>query len=281
MTSGNYGPGQPNEPGGQPPDQPSQYGPPPGGGQYGQPQGGPQYGQPQYGQPQYGQPAYGQPQYGQPQYGQPPGGQPQYGQPAGYGGYGPPSGSYGAAPGGPRLALGVPGLIVAGAGAVLVLIAFTELKWLRKGDKGSFFADTKDTTFHKIHNGFNQINHQLPKQYQNDLHTGVGPSYFSWLGWLLFGVAVVLAVLAVLPNTGARIGRLLGPLVALVAIGLTFWAIDLVRITGALKDQIAQAGQKVPSYGDYLSHANIGFWFAVGGFLLLGIGALLGPRRTA
>src|SRR5690242_11570050 len=56
----------PNQPYGQPPQQPQQpYGQPQQ--PYGQPQ--PPYGQPQ--QPPYGQPPYGQPPYGQPPYGQP------------------------------------------------------------------------------------------------------------------------------------------------------------------------------------------------------------------
>src|SRR3954471_3471247 len=105
MTSGNYGPGQPNEPEGQQP---------PYGGQYGQ-------------QPQYGgqQPAYGQqPQYGG-QYGQ----QPPYGQPEGYGqqygqpGYGqqPYGGAYG--PGAGAARLGVVALALAAVGAVLGIIS--------------------------------------------------------------------------------------------------------------------------------------------------------------
>ena len=61
--------------GGQNPQQPDPYAPPPAGGQGGW--GGPPPGQPGYGQPQQGQPPYGQPPYGQPPYGQPP----QHGQP--------------------------------------------------------------------------------------------------------------------------------------------------------------------------------------------------------
>jgi hypothetical protein len=321
MTSGNYGQGQPNEPYGQggsygqPAEQPQyeqpQYGQQQYGQQhpgYGQPagygqegQGQPGYGQPGYGQPGQGQPGQGQPGQGQPGQGQPGYGQPGYGQQQGYGepgygqqgygqqgygqqgygqqGYG--QQGYGNAPA--RSALGIPGLVLAVIGAALVVIAFTALKWLRKGSSGSFFEDTKDTTFSKIHDGFDKLDKEIASsglsKYKGDLHEGVGPTYFGWLAWVLLAVTVVLAVLAVVPNPAAKLGRILGPIVALVAIGLTFWAIDLVRFSGQLKRLLEQNGQKAPSYGDFLKHANIGFWFTVGGFLLLGIGALLGTRR--
>src|SRR3954465_5992186 len=106
MTSGNYGPGQPNEPEGQQP----QYG-----GQYGQ--------QPQYGgqQPPYGQ----QPQYGgqygqQPPYGQREGCGERYAQ-AAYGQQPQCGGSYGPGAGG-AARLGVVALALAAVGAVLGII---------------------------------------------------------------------------------------------------------------------------------------------------------------
>src|SRR3954471_4342137 len=118
MTSGNYGPGQPNEPQGQQP---------PYGGQYGQ--------QPQYGgqQPPYGQ----QPQYGG-QYGQ----QPPYGQQESYGQqYGQPG--YGQ-PGAAKPRIGVVGVVVAVIGVVAGVIAFTAVDWYSDFRIGAHFGDIHD-----------------------------------------------------------------------------------------------------------------------------------------
>src|SRR4051794_7775688 len=197
MTSGNYGPGQPNDPAGQQPQygQGGQYGPPPEGGQYGQPPAGGQYGQPPAGG-QYGQ----QPAYGQP-------GQPAQGQ-AGYGGYGPPSGSYGAAPAAARP--GVVGIVLAVLGAIAGIIAFTATKWYSDFGVGSKFGD-----IHKV------LDHA-----DGDA-AGVAKAYFGWLAWVLLAVAVIVAVLANLPTPASGGLRAAGAVVALAGIGFTFWALKL------------------------------------------------------
>jgi hypothetical protein len=238
---------------------------------YGQPPAQPGYGQPPA-QPGYGQPP-AQPGYGQP-YGQQPGyGQPPYGQQPGYGGYPPPEG--GPAPA--TRGFGIAGAILALIGIVAAVLAFTVLHWFRNAKSDSLLHTLgNDSKFSQIHDGFSKVKRQLPPSLHKDVHLGIGPTYFSWLAWVLLAVAVVVTLLALLPSRASAPFRVLAPIVALVAIGLTFWAIYLIRFTGRLK---AEFPGHVPGYSDYLSHAFLGFWFAVGGFLLIGLGGLLGPRR--
>jgi len=249
MTSGENdqpeGSGQPEQ--GPPPSYGQQEPPPP---SYGQPPP-PAYGQ----QPGYGQPpppAYGQ----QPAYGQPPSGAPgqqppgfggyQYGQPA-YGGGAPPA--HYAQPRA-RLGVGVAGLVFAVAGGAAGIIAFTALNWF-KGPGKSHFSDVRD--FVKIAH----INH---------VDTGIGYVYFRWLAWVLLAAAVVLAILACLPSPASAGLRVLGALVSLAGIGLTFWAIEFAH------------GQ---AYSKFIKDARVGFYVTLAAFLFTLIASLAGPRKTS
>jgi hypothetical protein len=219
--------------------------------EYGQPYGQqqPQYGQaqPQYGQPQ---PEYGQPQ---PQYGQQP---PPYGQPyqqQGYGGYQQPpdrrsavANAYGA-PIGSGAKFGVVGATFAGVGLILLVISYVALNWFST-------SVVQNTKFSDIHT--------LVKD--NPGAKGLATAYFSWLGWVLVIATVVIAIAATLPSPAAGPLRALGAILAAAAIAFTFFAIQL------------SDGQ---AYTQYLKHVSIGFYFALGGFLLAGIGALCGPQR--
>ena len=261
MTSGSYGSGQAGQPG-----QPQQPGQPnePGGPQYGQPQygGGPQYGQPQYGQPQYGQqPQYGGgPQYGQPQYGQQPqyGAEAQYGQPGQqqYGGYGPPSGSYGTG-GGAKDRPGAVGIVLAVLGAIAGIIAFTATNWFDGGD----------AKFSDLHDGLTALD-------KAGMANGLSVQYFGWLAWTLLAVAAAAAIFANLPTPANVPLRIVGAVVAAAGIVLTFIAIKLIS---------KSAGSGAPDgYGEYIKHAAKApsLYLAVGAFLLILIGSLLGPRRA-
>jgi hypothetical protein len=252
---------------------------------YGQP---PEYGQPGYGQqagygqqPGYGHSGYGQPGYGQPQYAPPGYGQPDYRE-SGYGyqptGYPPPATSVYPAQAGRRQRFGIAGAVFAIVGGVVGIIAFTALPWLRRDRNSAFFRQaSSQETFGRLHQHLNTLQNQ-PPAVSSHIHTGVAPLYFSWLAWLLLAVAFVLAIAAVSP-IGAVTGafRALGALVALAAIGLTLWAIDLIRVDASL---VRRLGTKGPSYTDFLSHSYFGFWAALLGFLLIGIGAVIGPRYT-
>jgi hypothetical protein len=210
------------------------------------------YGQePVGGEPEYRQPYGQQPPYGeQPaQYSQP------YQQPAypGYQSYqeadrrSAVANAYGS-PIGSGAKFGVVGATFAGVGLVLLIISFTALAWFSSS--------------------------VLPNSHVSDLHSlvnahpssaaGVASAYFSWLGWVLVVAGGAIAIAATLPSPVSGPLRALGAVLAAAAIALTFFAIQL-------EDGVA--------YSEFIKHASIGFYFAVGGFLLVGIGALCGPAR--
>jgi hypothetical protein len=149
---------------------------------------------------------------------------------------------------GPSLAFGVLGTVIAAVGAVLVVLAFTMLDWLTRGSE----ADSHFRTIHRV-----LTRDAVPA-------AGTAKLYFSWLGWALLVAVVVFALLANLPSPLTNAFRVIGALGAAAAIAVTFVAIKLAD---------------GPAYSEYLKHARIGFYVAVGGFLLIGIGALVGPAH--
>lgn len=203
--------------------------------------------QPEYGQPgQYGQPAQpGQP-YG-PQYGQPAQQPYGYGQPPGdrssavANAYGSPIGS--------GAKFGVVGATFAGVGLVVLIISFTAVNWFST----SFFQG--DSKFSDLHDGVKA---------NSAAAAGVAKTYFSWLGWVLLIATVVIAIAATLPSPASGPLRALGAVLAAAAIALTFFAIQL---------------EDGAAYTSFLKHSSIGFFLALGGFLLAGIGALCGPSN--
>lgn len=152
---------------------------------------------------------------------------------------------------GPSQSVGVPGAVLTAIGAALVIVAFTAVNWFTKGTSGH----SKASDLHKILDD------------NKDAAVPLSRLYFAWLGWALLVVVVILAVLAILPSPVSKAFRILGAIVAVLAIAATFLAIHL------------DSSDQSPAYSEYLKHARLGFYFAVGGFLLLGIGAVLGPRQ--
>ena len=140
------------------------------------------------------------------------------------------------------------GTTLAGVGAILLVISLTALPWFRDFGVGS-------GSFSDVHTALDRLGSQA---------AGLADSYFSWLAWLLAIVSVVVAILANLPSPASGPLRALGAVVAAAAIAISFFAI-----------QLSSTG----SYTEYLKHAHIGFYFAIAGFLLVGIGALIGPKR--
>lgn len=214
------------------------------------------------------QPTYRQQPYGQQQYAPPPGGYAP-----------PPPGAVPYVPPRRRRGLGIVGLTLAVVGAVAVLLAFLNFRWFRSGANNPTFRHANRSRFNQLHRHLDSLQHQLSgNPGARYVHLGVAPDYFSWLGWLLFGVAVALAVLAVLPIRGGAIARVLGVLAGLAGAGFTVWAVDLIRVTGPIQRQL---GSRAPGFGDWISHTYVGAWLAFGGFLLLAIASATGSRRTA
>lgn len=185
-------------------------------------------------------PGYGQPpEYGQGGYGQ----QPQYGQqPYGQPPHGTPN-PYGRSP--VTYEFGVVGTVTAAVGAIFVVIAFTAVNWGKSG--GTKFGD--------ISSALDEAGPQA---------SGLADAYFGWLGWLLLVVTIVLCVAACAPSPASQALRAFGAIVAAISVAVTFFAIRL-----GVND----------AYSDDIKNVRIGFYFTVAGFLLMGIGALIGPRR--
>jgi hypothetical protein len=179
------------------------------------------------------------PEHGPGGYGQ----QPQYGQQYGQPPYGQPPNPYGRSP--VTYEFGVVGTVTAAIGAILVVIAFTAVNWGKTG--GTKFSD---------------IGSRLDDA--GPYASGLGKAYFGWLGWLLLVVTIVLCVAACAPSPAAQALRAFGAVVAAISIAVTFFAIRL-----GVND----------AYSDDIKNVRIGFYFTIAGFLLLGIGALIGPRR--
>ncbi|MCU1656210.1 MAG: hypothetical protein JWO57_866 [Pseudonocardiales bacterium] len=154
---------------------------------------------------------------------------------------------------GPSQRFGVAGSALAVIGAALLIVSFTAVNWFTKGTLGrSHFSDV-----HQVLN------------IQSAFAAGLAKAYFGWLAWVLLAVTVVIALLANAPSPFATALRVIGALAAAASIALTFLAINLLKsgVPGA------------PSYSEYIKHARVGFWMAIAGFLLVGVGALIGPRR--
>jgi hypothetical protein len=180
-----------------------------------------------------------------PQYGQPP-----YGQPA-VPGYAPPpdqrraavANAYGS-PISSGAKFGVVGATFVGIGGVLLVIAFTAVDWYQQ----SSFSDL----------------HALFKNANSDQEAGLADAYFSWLGWIMLIVVVVVGIAATLPTPASGPLRALGAIIAAAAIAVTFFSIQL---------------SSGVAYSSFIKHASVGFYLALGGFLLAGIGALTGPSN--
>ncbi|MDT4928397.1 MAG: hypothetical protein QOF92_1264 [Pseudonocardiales bacterium] len=201
---------------------------------------------------------------GNPGYGPPPGQQPGgYGapQPGGYqpsqsGGYGGPQpGGYGAPPsnpyggGPPSQSFGVVGAAIAVVGAALVVVAFTALNWF-KGNGSSKVSD-----IHKVLDGA-----------PSNTVSGLANAYFSWLGWVLLALAAIIAIAANAPSPASGALRGVGVVVGLGAAVLTLFAIKL-----------SSGG---PDLTAYLKDGRVGFYATLAGFVLIAVGAAIGPRRV-
>ena len=150
---------------------------------------------------------------------------------------------------GPSYTFGFVGAAIALVGVVLGVISFTALDWISQAGQTATFGDLKD-----IINASGSLGQSLP---------GDTEIYFKWLAWVLLVVSFVVALLACLPTPANAALRGLGLLLGLAGIGLTIWAI-----------------KGSDPWGDVFKDKGIGLWLALAAFLLIGIGAVVGPQRA-
>jgi len=133
----------------------------------------------------------------------------------------------------------VVGAVITAIAAVLLVVSFLALNWTR----------SPAVKFSKLHTAASQpgVN-------------GYIHAYFSWLGWVLLVVAIVVALAANAPTAIHGFLRLIGLLLGIGAAIATFWSLK----TGS-------------SFSFVFHHTSVGFWLSIVGFLVAGIGALVGP----
>jgi len=98
---------------------------------------------------------------------------------------------------------------------------------------------------------------------------GLAKAYFGWLAWVLLVIAVIAAIAACVPSPAASALRLVGALLGVAGIVLTIFALKINKTSS-------------PSFSYWFKHAAKApsLYLALGGFLLIAIGALIGPRRN-
>jgi hypothetical protein len=163
------------------------------------------------------------------------------------------------------------GSILVALGGLLVLCAFSVLNWFRSGT-GFFGGAGVHSTFSDLHRLIEETARQVSVSgISAHVSFGVSRDYFGWLGWVTLAVVVLAGVLAVSQVGGEHfLARWLGAVVAAAGIGVTLLALNLITFEGN-----ASNNANAPSYGDYLSHAGLGVWATIVGFLLVLVGSLV------
>ncbi|SHH01324.1 hypothetical protein SAMN05443575_3088 [Jatrophihabitans endophyticus] len=143
---------------------------------------------------------------------------------------------------------GIGGMVCALLGAILLIVCLTALDWFSTDRHGTLsFGDVGD-----LLDGRGDA-------------TGFASAYFGWFAWVFLLVSVVAAVGSSFPSPALRALRVVGVVAAFAAAGLSFLAIQVTDSR---------------SYVDWLADARVGFYLAVVGFVLIGVGAAIGPRKV-
>jgi hypothetical protein len=142
-------------------------------------------------------------------------------------------------------AFGIVSTVLALLGGIVGIVALTGLDWFKNGVS---FSDTHDAL-----------------NTEGDRANAFASAYFGWLAWTFLIIAVIAAVAASFPSPALRIARVIGVVVGIAAAGLSFLAL--------------QFGDFV-SYTDVIKNARVGFYLLVLAYLLVGVGAGIGPRKV-
>ena len=148
------------------------------------------------------------------------------------------------------------GLVVLGVG--LLIVSFTDAAWLRfpiqmPGSRPT----TAQLTFADIHNP----RARLP------LHPALMTAYFSWLAWALLAVAVLAALLGYGPLRRVLVVRVAALVTALFGLAVTMKVISELQLTSRT------------GWRQFAHVSSTGVWFAVSGFALVSLGALVALGR--
>jgi hypothetical protein len=163
---------------------------------------------------------------------------------------------YGAATGAPprRRSFGFVAAVLTVIGGVILVVSFTATTWTNIGGA--------HTSFSMIRNSGLLTGPNAP---------GLPYAYFNWLAWLLFAVVVAFGLAGALPTPIHVPFRVFGALAGVAGIVFTYFAYERL---------LAAASHYTLGYRDSLQGASVGFYMALGGFLVAAIGAATGPHRT-
>lgn len=152
----------------------------------------------------------------------------------------------------------MPGIALLVVGAVSLLLSFTTLEWY-KTPKSTGDSIGK-ITFSELHHNLNSF----PAQGR----PAASVAYFGWLAWVLLIALIVVAFAANVPSKASDGLRMLGFFLGLVGLAVTYYT--LARYAEASHDLFGTSNGA-------LDNADLGIWCALGGYVLAGLGAALGP----
>ena len=159
--------------------------------------------------------------------------------------------------------LGIPGMLLVIWGGAVLLLSFTRLEWKRRPQGGDVVQLIDFTALRRNLEHFPAAG-----------RPSASVAYFDWLAWALLFALIVVGFAANVPWPAATALRLLGFVLGLVGAALTYYT--LARYAQATHDLFGTSSHA-------LDNSEDGTWFAIGGYLVAGVGAALGPlaaRRT-
>ncbi|MEO8889224.1 MAG: hypothetical protein ABI301_02340 [Jatrophihabitantaceae bacterium] len=155
--------------------------------------------------------------------------------------------------------IGAPGIVFMIGGAIGLLLSFTTFEWY-SAPKATGDSVGKIT--------FSELRHNLDR-FPAQGRPSASVAYFGGLAWALLIALIIVAFAANLPIRASNGLRLLGLFLGLAGAALTYYTLS----------RYAQATHDLFGTGSgALDNASLGIWCALGGYLLAGIGAALGPR---
>lgn len=138
---------------------------------------------------------------------------------------------------------GIASMVCSLLGAILTIVCLTSLQWFSVDGGSRSFSDIGD---------YSTI-------------AGFAKAYFGWFAWTFLIISTISAVAASFPSPALRALRVLGVVAAFATAGLSFLAVQV---------------NTARSYVDWLGDARIGFYLAIAGFIVIGVGAAIGPRKV-
>lgn len=154
---------------------------------------------------------------------------------------------------------GIPGIVLVSAGAIMLILSFTTLEWRKLAARGDSVGEID----------FSALRQNL-EHFPAGGKPGPTVAYFTWLCWVLLIALIIIGFAANLPTRRSNGLRLAGFFLGLVGAAFTYYALS--RYSLASHDLFGTSSGA-------LDNADLGIWFALGGYLLAGAGSAIGPMQ--